>query len=159
MTAHTPIRGAEPLAHLSTMEPWEAALIRRLRSWCSSAAGRAQVIEEFAANLPAEAVGDEIGSLGRLISLIHQNAHRPLVHHGMDCKCAGADECVFAHLVKIASAGHLDDAAQVAALMVRPCFAEQIAILAAHVGQNARQMTGKNFRSPTKSNENVVRLH
>ncbi len=154
-------RGATPLAHLSAMEPWEAALIRRIRNWCHSPAGQARVIEDFAKHLPLDTLSDEVSHLNELLTVINENANRPLTCHPVQCNCAGADECVLAHLVSTASAGELHDAALVAALLVRPAQAERVAMLAAHVGENARKMThpnsGERRKNPT--HDNVVRLH
>ena len=154
-------RGATPLASLSTMEPWEAALIKRTRSWCHSPAGQARVVRELGQLMPPDAVSEELSYLHDLLSLIDENANRPMVYHHVDCACAGADECIFAHLVSIASGGELHDAALIASLLVRPCLAERVAMLAAHVGERARRL--KHYHTdlcPTKSiRNNTARIH
>ena len=77
----------------------------------------------------------------------------------MGCSCVGADECVFLHLVRCASDGELNDAALMAALIVGPSKARQIALLAVQVGSCARDIHNS---PPEYSNDTApknVRLH
>ncbi|MEC8575938.1 MAG: hypothetical protein VXZ09_20120, partial [Pseudomonadota bacterium] len=59
---------------------------------------------------------------------------RALCRHGCHCRCLGADEAVFAHLIEAGANGDQEDAALLASLVVRPDMAMCFAGLAAEFG-------------------------
>ena len=73
----------------------------------------------------------------------------------MECSCIGADEQIFVHLVATASSGDLREASLIATLLIGAAQAENIALLAAQVGQTVKKMsltrTNVNARSPRTS--------
>ncbi|MEQ3729254.1 MAG: hypothetical protein ABNH38_17730 [Tateyamaria sp.] len=152
-------RGGAAVAALNRMDAWEAALVLNLRLWSEGPAGQEHVRGEFDRALNqthAKRAWEDFDSLlRRIIDL----AHRPMVRHEVGCNCVGADECVFAHLVGTASAGHLNDAALIATLLVGPAHAEHIAILAGEVGQCARRIHKHHTAFPTEKPHRAVRLH
>ena len=133
-------RGGAAVAALGHLAPWEAALIVNLRLWGEGPLGQAQIRREFAAALSdaeAERAWHDFDDLMRRIAA---TAPRPMVWHPVGCSSVGADECVFAHLVGTASAGHLGDAALIATLLVGAAHAEHVALLAGEVGTCARRL-------------------
>ena len=133
-------RGGAAVAVLNTLDAWEADLILNLRLWCEGERGKRQVFEDYGGRLSAGDGADAFGAFEEFVELLVTSAFRPLVRHAVDCSCVGADESIFANLVRAASDGHLNDAALIATLMVGPARAEHIAILAGRVGETIRRM-------------------
>ena len=133
-------RGGAEIAALGHLDPWEAALIRNLRLWGEGPSGQAHIRRDFDAALPGAEAERAWHHLDDLLSRIVATAARPMVWHEVHCSSVGADECVFAHLVGTASAGHLGDAALIATLLVGPAHAEHVALLAGEVGTCARRI-------------------
>lgn len=152
-------RGGAAVSVLNAMEAWEAEAILDLRLWCDGPHGQEIVWTAFSRHLPRESAKEEMHAFERLVSVITQNAHRPLVRHEVGCSCAGADECVFAHLVGTASEGHLNDAALIASLLVSPAQAEHVAILAGQVGCAIREIAERSLQQPPGGPDNILQLH
>ncbi|MGZ2257239.1 hypothetical protein ACVC7O_08010 [Roseobacter sp. A03A-229] len=159
MTPNAQNRGGASVGVLMHLEPWEADLIVTLRLWCDSPEGQAKVWNEFAMTLPKGKAADEMRAFEQLVSVIASYAHRPLVRHGVGCACIGADEGVFAHLVRVACDGDLGEAAQVATLLVTAAQAERVAILAAQVGCARKSITRTRAAEQAAYSDNVIRLH
>ncbi len=133
--------GGEAVGQLKHRSPWEVALIVGLRHWCDGPLGQATIQSDFSLALSESAAQRVYASFDQLLRLILQHAHRPLVRHDIDCPCCGADEAVFAQLVRTATSGDLHDAALMATLLAGPAKAELIAILAGEVGSAMQRMT------------------
>lgn len=159
MTPTAQNRGGASVGVLMHMEPWEADLIVTLRLWCESPQGQATVWNEFATTLPKGQAVHEMRAFEDLVSIIAAYAHRPLVRHAVGCSCIGADEGVFAHLVRIASSGDLSEAAQIATLLVTAAQAEQVALLAAQVGCARQCMNSARVVGDPGPGDNVVTFH
>ena len=125
------MRGGVTVGQLAAMLPWEALLVRHLRLWCDGVTGRAQVQRELTTS---EAATVTFGTFDELINIMMTFARRPLLCHGLECQCLGADEAVFVQIVAAACSGQLDDAALMAGLIAFPAHAETIAILAGQLG-------------------------
>ncbi|WP_187430787.1 hypothetical protein [Roseobacter fucihabitans] len=148
------------MGHLSTLEDWEALLIRDLRLWCHGPEGQAEVWNGYAVNLPQGKAVAEMRVFEDLINTLSTFARRPLVRHEVQCDCLGADEAVFLHIVKAACTGELDDAAMVAALVVIPAHAVRVALMAAQVGTSIQIISANQGAQPKPDMpHNVVRLH
>ena len=153
-------RGGATIGHLSTLDDWEALLIRELRLWCHGPEGQAEVWNGFAVNLPPGTADTEMRVFEDLIRTMATYARRPLVRHDVQCDCLGADEAVFLQIVKSACSGELHDAAMVAALAVMPAHAERVALMAAQVGTSIQRISA-HLDVPAEPHKphNVVRLH
>lgn len=134
------IRGAATVGQLSDMSPWEAELILNMRLWQVGASGQAQVWHAYADAFGPEGGRWRLKSFERLLWMIDANMLRPLVRHGVACRCIGSDEAVFTNMVRFASEGEIHEAALIATLLVRPAFAEPIALLAGEVGTATRDL-------------------
>ncbi|MEM1073378.1 MAG: hypothetical protein AAF665_01760 [Pseudomonadota bacterium] len=152
-------RGGATVAVLSKMEAWEANMVLNLRLWCEGPAGQEQVWTEYRRALPGAEAKRECHAFECLLRTLVATAHRPLVRHDVACACVGADEGVFVNLIRIASEGHLTDAALIATLLSGPAQAEQIAILAGQVGECAKRIHRSDANYIPSSPQKVVRLH
>lgn len=160
MTASDMSRGGATLSVLTKMDPWEADCILNLRMWCDGYEGHTRVREAMTRDMGQERGVRAFDAFSQLITLVCHHAHRPLVRHDVACPCVGADECVFCHIIKTASDGHLADAALTASLLVGAAHAEHVAILAGEVGRAHRDATRVVHKSiETGPPRNVVRLH
>ena len=159
MTQDHHARGGVTVAVLNHMESWEANLVLNLRLWCEGPSGQVQVWNEYRRALPGENARNECHAFESLLRTLIANAQRPLVRHDVRCTCVGADEYVFLHLVRCAADGHLSDAALMAALIVGPSKAEQIALLAGQVGSCSRKIHNYPPEFPSNAAPNVMRLH
>ncbi|MEX0369565.1 MAG: hypothetical protein AB3N09_02980 [Tateyamaria sp.] len=159
MTASHHARGGAALAVLNRMDAWEAQLVLNLRLWCEGAQGRALAQRDYSAALsPVEA--DQAWSIfDRLVVKVLATSARPLVRHEVGCNCVGSDECIFLHLVRTASDGHLNDAALIATLLSGPAHAEHIALLAGDVGSTMRRIHRTAANALPNDDRKVVHLH
>lgn len=152
LTSH---RGGVSVGVLRNADVWEAELIISLRMWFSGLSGRADVYEAFSSRFSSECATQEFETFERLLNSISIYAHRPLLLHDVECSCIGADEQIFVHLVATASSGDLREASLIATLLIGAAQAENIALLAAQVGQTVKKMsltrTNVNARSPRTS--------
>lgn len=151
-------RGGAAVAVLTHMDVWEAGLILNLRLWCAGPAGQGQVRADYDRALPVAEADRAWHAFDRLVRTLVATATRPMVRHDLGCTCAGSDECVFAHLVRTASDGHLNDAALIATLLTGPAHAEHIAVLAGEVGTCLRRIHAQPTE-PAIPARAVVRMH
>lgn len=149
-------RGGAAVAALNRMDEWEANLVLNLRLWCEGPVGKSQARKDYSNVFPAPEADRAWQDFENLVKKIIRTASRPLVRHEVGCNCVGSDECVFVHLVRTASDGHLNDAALIATLLSGPAHAEHIALMAGEVGTAIRRIH-KPF-SPADAPEEVL-LH
>lgn len=157
-------RGAALVGTMQSLTDWEAEVVGSLRLWCSGPAGHIKFWNRLVKTVGPDRARDEMIAFDRLVFLISNNAHRPLVRKSTTSRCICADEAMFLHLVSTATEGDLHEAAGAAALMVRAAHAEQIAILAAEVGETAKTVlslapANKDRTEDHKLTDNVVKLH
>ncbi|MEM9580542.1 MAG: hypothetical protein AAF891_07620 [Pseudomonadota bacterium] len=159
MTASHPSRGGATVSALSHMEAWESSLILNLRLWCEGPQGQSQIWRDYHRSLPKQQAHEMCAAFETLMRTLIDCAYRPLVRHDVSCACVGSDECVFVNLVRVASDGHLNDAALISTLLAGPAQAEHIAILAGRVGECSRQIHEQISEFSSALPKNVVRLH
>ena len=153
-------RGGAAVAALNHLEGWEANLVLNLRLWCEGPGGQRHARRDYTGTLPEIDAARAWAVFEQLLEKIVGSAYRPLVRHEVGCNCVGSDECIFVHLIRTASDGHLNDAALIATLLAGPAHAEHIAVLAGEVGHTIRRIhrAGNAPDSPTDLSR-VVRLH
>tara|TARA_R110002020_G_scaffold431735_1_gene641766 strand:+ start:448 stop:915 length:468 start_codon:yes stop_codon:yes gene_type:complete len=134
MNAQVPIRGAASVGTIRDLNGIEAASVLYLRLWCDGAAAQQTVRNEFAATLGEEAGQRALRNFEQLFALCREHGRRPLMRHGLDCQCLGADEACFARFIDTAATGEREDAMLIATLLVRVDMAPLITALAADVG-------------------------
>tara|TARA_B100001059_G_C17790815_1_gene560037 strand:+ start:909 stop:1391 length:483 start_codon:yes stop_codon:yes gene_type:complete len=152
-------RGGVSVGVLRNAEVWEAELIISLRLWCSGLSGRADVYDAFSTQFSPERAAQEFETFERLLNSISIYAHRPLLLHDLECACIGADEQIFVHLVATASAGDLREASLITTLLIGAAQAENIALLAAQIGQSFKQMSLTRAHVNTRTHRTSVQLH
>jgi len=159
MTSEHHRRGGVALAALDHMEAWEANLVLNLRLWCEGPNGQRHAKQDYAETLPEAEVERAWASFEQLVRKVLGTAHRPLIRHEVGCNCVGSDECIFVHLIRTASDGHLNDAALIATLLSGPAHAEHIAILAGEVGDTIRRVHRKTTALSPADTDLMARLH
>ena len=152
-------RGGSAVAQMADLDPWEAMLVRSLRLWCEGPTGQSSVLEMFGDVAPHGDGRRAYEVFDDLMRMLVAGAQRPLVRHDVGCSCVGADEAVFANLVRVASDGHHIDAALIATLMVGPGFAEHVALLAGKAGNELRRPGAHRFEKNATHVPSAMRLH
>jgi hypothetical protein len=123
MTRHAALSaaGAAPVGHLADLDPASRLAVVALRRWCD------------AGDAPCPAFAH---LCGHCIAA----ARRPLMRHGTDCPCLGADEAAFAAFLRLAAEGERSDALMMAFAMLRPEAAPDAVRLAQTAGLMLRRM-------------------
>ena len=132
--AHKTPRGGVTVGTLSDLPPLEAGAVIYLRHWFSGNETRAQMRRDFEVNFGPEMAEAAFETFGYLCNFCATHGRRPLVRHGMTCKCLGADENCFANLLASAAEGQDDDAHILASLIVTPRKAQELTQLASDCG-------------------------
>lgn len=153
------IRGAAAVGQLTEVSPWEAELILNMRLWQDGPTGQTQVWTIYAETFGQAEGRQHLHSFERLLGLIDANMLRPLVRHGVACRCIGSDEAVFANMVRFASDGELHEASLIATLLVRPSHAEHVAVLAGEVGTVVRILARGHNAARDALNHAPIRVH
>ncbi len=112
-----------------------------LRLWGNGANGRADAASDFEIALGNDHGRAAMLTLDRLCSLCANHGRRPLIRHGLNCACLGADENCFAQMIAAASEGAREDAMMMASLIIRPDFAPALVCLSEEFGLALRRMT------------------
>ena len=160
MNAPHHARGGAAVAALNRLEAWEANLVLNLRLWCEGPSSHGHARQDYVSAFPEDEAERAWAAFNQLMRKIVCTASRPLVRHEVGCNCVGSDECVFVHLVRTASDGHLNDAALIATLLSGPAHAEHIALMAGEVGSTIRRIhSNKSDPLSPAAAPNVVRLH
>jgi hypothetical protein len=134
-------RGGVPVGHLAELPQVEAAAVVCLRLWCDGAEGQARLWSDLAGALGAGPARDALTAFERLVGQLARHGRRPLMRHGRECACVGADEAAFATMIAAAAQGEHEDAVLLAALLVPPALAAGLAEQAGVVGLALRRMS------------------
>jgi len=105
-----PQRGAAPVGFLHELPPVELAAIVYLRAWCEGGAARQMIGRDFGLVMGEEAGATAARNFDALMTLLLNNARRPVMRHGLGCKCFGGDESAFANMIAAAAGQDLEDA-------------------------------------------------
>ncbi len=140
MSAAVKTRGSAPVGHIQDLNPVEAASVIYLRLWSNGAEGRGKVATDFRNMLGREHGEHVLDAFDRLCKMSTRHGRRPLMRHGLNCACVGADECCFANFVAAAAEGETEDAMLIATLLVRADMAPVLTSLAVEFGLGLKQM-------------------
>ena len=135
------LRGGAPVGLLADLDAIEAGAVLYLRLWTSGAAARQQMLVEFGRAIGPEGAHATLNSLGHICDLCTRHGRRPIMRHGITCKCLGSDEACFANLITLAARGDREDAMLIATLMVRPDMAPALSGLAETFGLGVTRLT------------------
>ncbi|EKE45062.1 hypothetical protein OCGS_0757 [Oceaniovalibus guishaninsula JLT2003] len=112
----------------------ERAAVLYLRAWCDGDIGRAAVKADFEHVMGKDRGRDAVSDFDDLMRLVVGQCRRPLMHHRQGCRCVGADESAFAHMIGAAAAQDRDDALLFASTLLTGhaawsaiCLAESLA--------------------------------
>lgn len=141
MSQHAAHRGGAAVGVLSDLTPIEATAVRHLRQWFDSPETRLDMRDGLNSLLGPELAETALETFGQICMLCVQHGRRPLIRHGMQCACLGADENCFANMIGAAADGRIDDTMLFASLIVRPSMARELLPLASEFGYLLRQMT------------------
>jgi len=114
---------------------------------------------DLAQSLGHQKAEHALASLSELCSLCTRHGRRPLMRHGLKCKCVGADEACFAHFIGAATDGAREDAMLIATLLVRPDVAPVITALATEFGLALKQMDLAERRTAPRQHTIPTTLH
>jgi hypothetical protein len=131
----SPQRGAAPVGLLQELPAVDLAAIVYLRAWCAGGSARLIIAEDFRLVMGEEAGAAAARDFDALMSSFLSNARRPVMRHGMGCKCFGGDESVFARLVASAAVRDRDDAALFASTLIDGHAVYSVVYLAEQLGQ------------------------
>lgn len=134
-------RGGAAVGVLDDLEPTEMAAVIYLRLWCDGAQAQQQVWNDFARTLGAGHGRTALKSLESLCRLCADHGRRPLMRHGVKCRCLGADEACFANFIAAAAEGDTEDAMLLATLLVRADIAPSLLDAARSLGLALRRLS------------------
>ncbi len=134
-------RGGATVGSLATLPALEAEAVLCLRHWFSGPEARRRMQAQLSATLGSEGAEDAVKHFGQLCQLCLSHVRRPLVRHGLQCDCQGADENVFANFIACAAEGDHADAMMMATLIVAPQMAPGLMSAATEFGQALKQAT------------------
>ncbi|SFA97333.1 hypothetical protein SAMN05421688_1996 [Poseidonocella pacifica] len=127
-------RGAVPVGSMDALPEAEARMIRYLRQWFSGPDAKAMMWNDLATRLGPDRAREGLRQFEALLHLALDHGRRPLMRHGLECACVGADEAVFAQFIETARAGEREDAGLLAMLLLRSDIALVAVTLAEEVG-------------------------
>ena len=154
-------RGGAPVGVLADLDVIEACAVLYLRLWNGGAAAQRQMLAEFGRAIGPDGAQATLNSLGRICDLCARHGRRPIMRHGITCKCLGSDEACFTNLVMLAARGDREDAMLIATLMVRPDMAPALAGLAQTFGLGLTRLTRRQAPAakPPVADQAGERLH
>lgn len=133
-------RGGAPVGYIDEISPVEASAVLYLRMWFDGPDAQTQVWQDFASCLGPDMGQKALDSFGKLCSLCAKYGRRPLLRHGVHCKCLGGDESCFANFIGYASDGDTEDAFLMAANIVPPTLAHELVVLAKEFGTALKRL-------------------
>ena len=88
-----------------------------------------------------------------LINILTTYHLRPIVRHQPNCNCVGADENVFANILKFALSGHTKEAMILGSLLINSCvlmeLVQKAAVVAQLVNQNLKNYSFAALKNST----------
>ena len=127
-------RGAERVGWLEDLGDIERLAVRWLRAFGRDPDGQAHLDAALTVGLGPDQARNIKAVFEDMMHVGRQYGRRALCRHGCHCRCLGADEAVFAHLIEAGANGAQEDAALLASLVVRPDMAMCFAGLATEFG-------------------------
>lgn len=142
-------RGGATVGDLGGLDALRLGAVVYLRLWCAGQAERQQVVQDFVTVLGESDAQMAVAALDGVCTLCARAGRRPILRHGVSCRCLGADESWFANLVEAACSGADDDALLIAGHLLRPESAPCAIGMAGTLGLAIRQVAGSTRTTPT----------
>ncbi|MCF2872656.1 hypothetical protein L0664_16410 [Octadecabacter sp. G9-8] len=133
-------RGGAPVGHLTELNAIEAGAVIYWRLWSCGIDGQRRTQSDFRKILGDKSGIEAVDALAQMFDLCVRHGRRPLMRHGLDCKCLGADESCIANFIGYASECRREDAALIASLIVTPDLCLPMAALGQTFGLALRRM-------------------
>ncbi len=152
-------RGGAPVGHLAELGAVEAAAVIYWRLWAEGLEGQRRVAAEFCGTLGEVAGTNAIDAFAQIFDMCARHGRRPLMRHGIDCKCLGADESCIANFIGYASECRREDAALIATLLVTPDLCMPLAALAQTYGLALRRMALAPLPTPIETHQTNKTVH
>ncbi|SEM44566.1 hypothetical protein SAMN04488003_101142 [Loktanella fryxellensis] len=111
-------RGGAPVGQLDELPPLEMIAILFMRMWCDGGTNRQRITQDMALALGQTDADAATALFDDLMRLTLGCARRPLVRHGVPCRCFGGDECAFANMLVAATTGDRDEAMLFSSILV-----------------------------------------
>ena len=123
MTVHPDLavpasRGAAPVGQMDELPRLEAIAILFLRMWCDGGSTRERMASDLALALGEDDAATAAALFDDLMQLTLACARRPLMRHGLPCRCFGGDECAFANMLAAATTGDREEAMLFSAILI-----------------------------------------
>lgn len=158
-TAGPPQRGAAPVGYLQELPAVELAAVLYLRVWCVGGETKDQIARDFRLLLGTDDAVLALTDFDALMKVTLNGARRPLMRHGLHCRCFGGDESAFANMIAAAAAQDRDDAMLFACTLLTGAAAFEAVRLAGVLGQVflriARTPTGTTVPTHTPEHHNT----
>ena len=128
-------RGASPVGYLHELPAAELAAVLYLRCWCEGGPSRDRIAGDFRQMLGEDAAGAALADFDALVETALRGARRPLMRHGIHCRCFGGDESAFANMIAAAVGQDPDDAMLFALTLMSAPAAFEVVRLAGALSQ------------------------
>lgn len=130
-----PQRGAAPVGMLHELSSVELAAIVYLRAWCEGGTHRRMIAKDFGLVMGDGDGADAVEDFDALMNVLLKAARRPVMRHGLGCRCFGGDESAFANMMAAAVGRDRDDAMLFAGALMTGHSAWAAVQLAERLGQ------------------------
>ncbi len=140
MSSRTKHRGGAPVGYINELDPIESSAVCYLRLWCEGFEAQRAIVRDLETAFGEETGRRVAGNFEELCKLCIHHGRRPLMRHGVQGKCLGADESCLANFIAYAADGARDDAMIIAMTIVSPDKAPFLACLAENFGMALREM-------------------
>ncbi|MCB5198624.1 hypothetical protein LGQ03_05175 [Loktanella sp. TSTF-M6] len=112
------VTGSVVVGDIRALSPMQFVTVSLFRDWFDGQAGRDRVGDFF-----DSALGPDLGQAATenwatFVTALVDHARRPVMRHGADCRCVGADEAVVAHILTAAVTADREDAMLLLSLLV-----------------------------------------
>lgn len=110
---------AVPVARMDRADPMDAWCVAALRHWCDGPEGQTALWSTLARRVGPPVARGHLDALARLIDLLLEASPRTLTRRPLHCAWIGADEAVFATLIRSWARGKRETAHLIALELVR----------------------------------------
>ncbi|MCF3594596.1 hypothetical protein LZG00_11355 [Rhodobacteraceae bacterium LMO-12] len=158
MSVAAKTRGSTPVGYVSELDPVEATAVLYLRLWNEGTEQQAQIWNDLATGLDPKEGELALRAFEQICRLCAHHGRRPLMRHGLRCKCLGSDESCFANFIGVASSGDFEDAMLIATTIVRADVAPSLTSLAETFGLALKRMSLRGNR-PSHDDQMHATVH
>lgn len=159
MSRSETIRGGAAVGYLTELDQVQAGAVRALRLWADGSDSRMVLRSEFEAQLGSASALHALESFDDMYQLCARFGRRPLMRHGVNCRCLGGDEAGFANFIAVAAEGDREEAMWIATTLVRADAAPVLVDLAQTFALYLSQLASPVFATAPVTHQAAPRLH